>query len=444
MVLTRLRMDELVNAWVGDSTTPFHLGFLAVFEPGQLATGDGAVDAGRVTDELCRRVRSVPQLGRRVLWTRWGEGRPVWVDDPDDDVAFHVSVRALAAHTDLPTWAANRTVAPLPSGRPPWRAEVVHGLHGGRFAVLLVVHHMLTDGLGGLRLLASLLDTEPDAVRENVVPPAAAPLPTHRELVEDNRQTRHRQGRRTPRAPSFAGARRALTQYREAMSDFSAPLPPTSLPREVGPTRRMSVTTAPLEPMRVAAHEQRATVNDLLLAAVTEGLRDLLTERGECRESLFVRTIMPVSMDPSGQATSMMVADLPVGDPDPARRLATIVQRTASRKAALRAAGGTSQDMLALPVPVARLVIPWARRRGSAKIHLSVTNMPGPSRSLWFAGSRMVQAVPVAPLVPLVGLTVAALSYAGELTVAVNADGTVHDLDTLGAGIARSLQGLPV
>ncbi|MDF3046848.1 MAG: Wax ester synthase-like Acyl-CoA acyltransferase domain, partial [Ornithinibacter sp.] len=86
-MLTRLRMDELVNAWVGDSDTPFHLGLLAVFEPGPFARPGGVVDTGRVTDELSERARGVPELGHRVLWTRWGEGRPVWVDDPDDDVA---------------------------------------------------------------------------------------------------------------------------------------------------------------------------------------------------------------------------------------------------------------------------------------------------------------------------------------------------------------------
>ena len=440
-MLTRLRMDELVNAWVGDSDTPFHLGLLAVFQPGPFVRPDGVVDIGRVADELSERARGVPELGHRVLWTRWGEGRPVWADDPDDDVARHVQVCALAPGTDLATWATNRALAPLHPDRALWRADVVHGLPGGGFAVLLVVHHILADGIGGLRLLASLLDEAPDAVRETRRPGTARPLPSHRELVQDNlRQWRRRRdGQHVPRAPSISGARRALHQLRDAMSDFSDPLPRTSLPRVVGPARRMSVTTAPLAPLRAAAHAQGATVNDVLLAAVAHGLRDLLTARGECRESLVVRTIIPVSMDPSGQATSMMVVDLPVGEPDPARRLASITGRTAARKAHLRATGGTGQDLLDLPVTVARLVIPWARRRGSARIHLSVTNIPGPARSLWFAGAQLVRTLPVAPLVPLVGLTVAALSYADQLTVAVNADGTVRDLDILRDGIADSL-----
>ena len=135
----------------------------------------------------------------------------------------------------------------------------------------------------------------------------------------------------------------------------------------------------------------------------------------------------------------MMVVDMPVGEPDPARRLATIVERTSARKARLRATGGSGPHMLDLPIPVARILIPWARRRGSRMIDLSVTNVPGPAAPLWFAGARMVEALPIAPLVPLVGLTVAALSYDGRLVVTVNADGAVRDLDVLGDGIAPAL-----
>lgn len=72
-------------------------------------------------------------------------------------------------------------------------------------------------------------------------------------------------------------------------------------------------------------------------------------------------------------------------------------------------------------------------------IDLSVTNVPGPAAPLWFAGAKMIEALPIAPLVPVVGLTLAALSYNGRLVVTVNADGAVHDLHVLGGGIARAL-----
>jgi hypothetical protein len=172
---------------------------------------------------------------------------------------------------------------------------------------------------------------------------------------------------------------------------------------------------------------------------VTEGLRHLLIARGACDDGLFLRTIVPVATDSSGQAAGMMVVDLPVGEPDPQVRLATIVARTTARKERLRAMGGTGNGILDLPAPVARVVVPRARRRGSERIHLSVTNVPGPRGRLWFAGCPMVEAVPVAPLVPLVPLTVGVLSYDGRVVVAANADGTMSDLDVLGEGLATAL-----
>ena len=440
--LNRLRMDELVNAWVGGRTTPFQMGLLAVFEAGPFAGANGSVDVDVVARELSKRTSRVPELRRRVLWTHLGEGRPVWVED-EDDLAQQVVTAGPAPGPDLATWAANRTVQPLRRDRPLWRADVVAGLPGGRFAILLVVHHLLADGLAGMRLLASLLDADADAdaARSDPPPRSPNPLPSHWELLSDNLRSRRRSGPRlrAPRRSPRAGAGRAITQYREATSDLSRPLPRTSLPRVVGPSRRMSVAAAPLQPLRVAAHAQKATINDLLLEAVTHGLRDLLTARGECRESMFVRTIVPVALDHSRQAASLMVVDLPVGEPDQTRRLAAITERTRVRKAHLRATLGTTPDLLSLPVPVARVFVPWARRRGSARIHLSVTNVPGPPDTLWFAGARLVEAVPVPPLVPLVGLTVAALSYTDRLTVAVNADGAVRDLDILTDGITTAL-----
>ena len=441
MVLTRLRMDELVNAWVGDRNTPFQMGLLAVFDTGPFLRADGSVDLRAVAAELARRAATVPALRRRVVWTRPGEGRPAWVEDPTFDATRHITITQVHPADDLPTWAANRCLRTVDLQRPLWRADVVGGLAQDRVAVLVVVHHVLADGLEGMRLLTSLLDPAPDAVRAVPPTPEVARLPTHRTLVLDRlaswRLPRRERYRRSGRREG--GIHRAMAEYREAMADFAVPPARTSLPRDVGPLRRMAVASVDLAPLSAAGHRLGATVNDLVLAAVAQGLRDLLSARGECHDGLPLRVILPVATDPSGQAAGMIIVDLPVGEPDPRHRLSSIVEQTTERKARLRATGGTGNGILGLPVPLARIVIPWARRRGSAKVHLSVTNVPGPQEPLWFAGARMLEAVPVAPLVPLVGLTVGALSYAGRLVVAVNADASVVDLDLLGSGVSSSL-----
>ena len=226
------------------------------------------------------------------------------------------------------------------------------------------------------------------------------------------------------------------------MAGFRTPLPVTSLPRRVGPGRRMAVVRQPLADLVRTGHVLGATVNDLLLAAVTGGLRALLSARGEDVAGLVLRATAPAATGRPGQVLGMLVVDLPVGEPDPSRCLALIHRSTSEGKARLRASGGDVSDLLHVPVPLARWIVRYGRRFGSSRINLGVTDVAGPPSPLWLAGARLEQAVPVAPLVPLVPLSVAALSYAGELAVSVNADASIADIQVLGGGTAQTFEAL--
>lgn len=456
MALSRLRVDELANTWVGDRNTPFQLGLLGVFEAGQWRREDGTLDRARLVQELAERAGQVPELRRRVLWTRLGEGRPLWVENPAFDPAAHVGSSTLTGGADLGTWEANRCARAVDLDLPLWRAEVVDGLPRGRFAVLIVVHHVLADGLAGVRLVGSLLDPAADTVRAGAPRHPTSSPPTHRELVDDRRAAVRttatacagaltataaaRTHYRPPEdgRPPRARGRHPLAGARNAMEGFREPLPTTSLPRTVGPDRRMVVSASGLDQVRRTCHLLDVTVNDLVLAVVTDGLRDLLTGRGERLEGLFLRTTVPVAVDASGQAMGMIVVDLPVGEPDPLRRLTLITRSTTLRKARLRETGGDVTDVLRLPLPMVRAFVRWGRRIGGSRINLSVSNVPGPTAPLWLGGSRMLEAVPVAPLVPLVPLSVAALSYAGSLVVAVNADASIVHLGVVATGMTKA------
>src|SRR4051812_46071385 len=114
-------MDELVNAWVADRFTPFQIALLGVFDAEPFRRGDGAVDVPRIRRELVVRARRVEAFRRRVVWTRVGEGMPVWAPDPSFDPSQHVEATTLPAGADLASWAADRIVRPLPLDRPLWR-----------------------------------------------------------------------------------------------------------------------------------------------------------------------------------------------------------------------------------------------------------------------------------------------------------------------------------
>lgn len=442
-MVTRLRLDELMSAWVGGPDTPMQIGLLGVFDAGPFRQADGLVDLARVRAELARRATRVAGLRTRVVWTRLGEGRPFWAEDPAFVPLEHVEVTTLPTGADLPSWAATRSATPLPPDRPLWRADVVGGLPGERFAVLLVVSHVLADGAAGIALLGSLLDPQPETAAPVVPSTSAAPLPSHRQLRRVRRheiaeavRRRRRRGTARPRRRR-GGGRQGLAQVRAALAEFAGPEPVTSLPRHVGPGRRLGVVPVPLPELLRTGHALGVTVNDLLLAAVATGLREYLTARGEDVAGLVLRATVPATTGHTDrQVGSMLVVGLPVGELDAARRLALIHEITTRDKARLRAAGTDVAD-LRLPAPVARPFLRWARRFGSRRLTLAVTDVTGPPTPLWLAGARLVAAAPIAPMSAGVPLSVAALSYAGELLVTIDADAGLADLDVLTEGTAR-------
>jgi hypothetical protein len=148
---------------------------------------------------------------------------------------------------------------------------------------------------------------------------------------------------------------------------------------------------------------------------------------------------MPVGARGAGQATGILLVGLPLGDPDPLARLATIHQDTTRLKARLQGGGGDVLDVLHLPTPAARLAVRWMRRIAGRGVNLFVTNVPGPAAPLALAGAQLLEAVPIAPLVRGVPLGIAALSYAGTLHVCVDADAAIDDLNALTGGIERSV-----
>jgi diacylglycerol O-acyltransferase / wax synthase len=444
MTFTRLRLDELANAWAEDRTTPFQIGLVGVFDAAPFQRADGTLDVQRVRDELVRRAGRIPALRRRVVWTRFGEGRPVWAEDPAFDPEQHIESAQLPRHLDFVEWCADQLVRPLDKQRPLWRIEIVDGLPDNRFGVIVVVHHVMADGLTGVMLASSLLDTGPDVQLTELGLRAVVLLPDRRSLVVDNLRARitalARATGRLPEAPSRI--RHGRRQFRDASTDLRARAPVTSLSIPVGLHRRLTVVTLKMDELRSTSHPLGVTVNDLLLAGVTEGLRDMLSVRGDDLTGLKLRASVPVGAREEGQPSGILVIDLPVGESDPLRRLAMITQLTARLKTRLRGGGGDVLDVLLLPTAAARLAVRWMRSAAGRRINLFITNVPGPPTPLWLAGARLLDAWPVAPLVANVPLAVTALSYTDTLYISLNADAEVHDLPVLADGIRRSVRTL--
>jgi diacylglycerol O-acyltransferase / wax synthase len=220
------------------------------------------------------------------------------------------------------------------------------------------------------------------------------------------------------------------------------PLPATSLDRRVGQDRTLALIRSSLELVKKVGHTSDAKVNDVLLTVTAGGLRALLSSREEPVEQV-VRIYVPVSLhhEPRTQARGnligqMVVPLLPIGVSDPVLRLRLIAKETVQRKARSRPSLG---------------VVPHRGIAGRAflkvvdrqRVNLTSADVPGPEVPQYFAGARLLEVFPMAPLIGKVSLAVAAMSYAGQFNITVIADrDTYSDLDIFVAGMQDELQAL--
>jgi diacylglycerol O-acyltransferase / wax synthase len=306
----------------------------------------------------------------------------------------------------------------------------------------------LADGLAAVQIAGLLLDGTADAPNPAPPPWQPRPAPSGSALLADNLRWRNaalaaalmrlrHPSRLAAQARTLAGAAQMAAGGRRHQRR-------SVLRRPVGGRRRLAVVRAGLAEVKAVAHAQGATVNDLLLAAVTGGLRELLLARGTPTDGLTLYASVPVALRAGadtaalGNQVGLMVVPLPVGESDPAQRLQLITRATTERK--------RRPERLASLRPVGSLTILRALNRYSRHqriVDLFVTNVPGPQRPLYVLGARLVEAFPVVQVAGNVPLSVAVLSYAGQLNIGIQSDPDgLPDLDVFVDGLRRSLEEL--
>lgn len=407
----------------------------------------------RVRSLLLRRAATVSRLGQRLVATPPGAGRRVWVEAGTDEVARLVDELPVTLETlgdadgvarALLDATADLVSGRLPLDRPLWRARLLLDPTGRVAGVALVAHHVLADGMGGLAVLGTLADGIPagsvDGEREAAEPsrrPAAPPA--YLELARDAWGSRLRGVRRVGRTARAVGAgTRELGLRRPRLADRCSLLGPT------GGSRRLEVATADLAGVRFAAHELGASVNDVVVTAVTGALVDLLARRGERVDELVVS--VPVSRRAQvdagslGNATGVVPVRVP-GVGDPAVRLDAVVGERSRMRGAGR--GGSA----ALLTPAFRALAAVGAFQAFVDhqrlVHTFVTNVRGPTGRLRLAGAEVTHVVPVAVNPGNVVVSFDVLSYAGELVVTLVCDpDAVPESAWLAGQVQRGLRGV--
>jgi hypothetical protein len=222
----------------------------------------------------------------------------------------------------------------------------------------------------------------------------------------------------------------------------------SSLNGPIGPHRRWASTTASLSRVKRIRVALGGTVNDILLAAIIRGFRDLLAERGELSEGLVVRSLVPISLrrqDERGVVTnrvSAVLANLPVGEPDPMRRLALLRGQMDDLKRTRQAVGAELlTQMLGFAAPtLLALGSRAAFQLPQPLVQTVTTHVPGPRFPLFVLGQQMVEAYPYVPIGDNVRISIAIFSYLDRFSFGITADySAAPDLGVLVKGIRRGL-----
>jgi WS/DGAT/MGAT family acyltransferase len=417
-----------------------HVGAVAVFEAGPLAGPDGSVDAAAIERYVASRLHLLPRYRRRLAWTPLDE-QPVWVDDDRFNLRYHVRRARLPHPGDaaaLKELTGRILSQHLDRDKPLWELWIVEGLEDGRFALIVKVHHCMVDGASGMNLLTTLYSASPEACVEAPPPWRPRPAPSALELAFEDAAERVRGPLTLARAAAAALRRPAETfsalaaagsAMRQAIQEGLHVPAPTPLNQRIGPHRRTEWSSVELARVKQIRRRLDGTVNDVVLAAVAGALRRFLTVRGVRLARLHYRVVIPVNARREGERVeaanrvSALFLQLPVDEPDPRRRFATIQAETRRLKDSQAARGielfSRIGDWGGLPgftragVRIVERLRPY---------NLIVTNVPGPQFPLYVLGAKLLEMHPLLPLFESQGLGVAVMSYLDRVSWGLIAD----------------------
>ncbi len=415
-----------------------------------------------LTEHVIGRLELVPRYRQKLARIPYGQGRPVWVDDPHFNPGYHIRHAALPRPGDEPALArvAGRLFSQrLDRTKPLWELWLVEGLAAGRFALVGKTHHVLVDGVDDLDLTTILFDADPGSSLTPARSSAwvARPAPSRAELLaaalaeraSDPAETARgvQELLRRPRALAD-GLRRRLADVGGPLSFLGGDPPPrTPLNVPIGPHRRYAWVASDLDRFREIKTALGGTVNDVVLAAVAGALGRYLRSHGHPTDGLVLRALLPVwapsDLGLAGGRVEMVYAPLPVGIVDPRERFAEISQAMEGLKESGRAVDARVLTELAGFAP-STIISQAARLQPHARLaNLTVTNVPGPQEPLFLLGRRLETIYPVVPLAERQALGIAVMSYCGRVGFGLLADyDAIPDLDEVATELEAAIDEL--
>ena len=460
-MVTRLSPSDAAFYQREDTATPMYVGSLSI-----LRRPRGGLSYETLLETVERRLPQIPRYRQKVREVTLGIARPVWIDDPDFDITYHVRRSALpspgtdAQLHDLVSRLAGR---PLDRTRPLWEMYLIEGLERNRLALFIKSHQALINGMTALEIGHVIADRSrrPADVGEDIWLPAREP--SDGRLIVDAvgdllaRPGQELQALRATAVEVVTNTGELAQLVRRAahiagkVARRNAPESP--LNTTVSRHRRFTVAAAPLADFRRLRARYDCDVNDVVLTVIAGALRNWLLSRGEpVTSSLTVRAMAPTSVYPDadfptgpGQAISEVapfLIDLPVGESNPVVRLSQVAHATESHSAVASLVDArTIVTLSGFPPPTLHAMgTRVATQYPPRQFNLLITNVPGPQSQMYVAGAKLLETYAVPPLLHDQVLAIGVTSYCGMVYFGINADrDAMSDVEVFPELLAESL-----
>lgn len=464
-MLTRLSASDAEFFSLENSATPMYVSSLAI-----LRKPRNGLSYETLLATVEQRLPQIPRYRQKVREVTLGLARPVWIDDPDFDITYHIRRSALpspGSDAQLHELVARLGPRQLDRSRPLWEMYLVEGLTGNRIAIYTKSHQALVNGMTALEIGHVIADStqKPPAFGEDIWIPAREPTDAQL-LMGAVGEWIARPG------AQMAAVRDAVTevatnsgQLLEVGRRFAAAAatlvrgtaPSSPLNTRVSRNRRFTVARGKLADYRSLRARYDCDVNDVVLAVIAGALRNWLLSRGEpVSPTATVRAMAPMSVYPDdeldstgpGQAISEVspfLVDLPVGEGNAVVRLSQIAHMTESNPTAASLVDARTIVTLSgfAPPTLHAMGIRVATRYPARQFNLLITNVPGAQKQMYIAGAKLLETYAVPPLLHNQVLAIGVTSYNGMVYFGINADReAMSDVDVLPALLGESLDEL--
>jgi len=435
----RLTAQDASFLWAEQPNQPMHVGAVAILEAGPAHDSERGIDIAAYRAAVESVLHWIPRYRQKLAWVPV-EGWPVWVDDRQFDLGYHIRHIALprpGSLAQLKELTARINARPLDRQRPLWEIWVIEGVAGGeQFAVLNKIHHCMIDGAAGADLSQILMSPSPNVEAREPLPYMPRPAPTPLELLGDaigraaSRPVdvirRAALGAFSPDALERSELLPRLRALRDMVGYAIHPASETPINGELGAHRRLEWLTMPMEDVREIGKVLGCKVNDIVLATVTGAMRRYLFRRRVDSRKIDFRVAAPVSTRRpeddrrQGNHVSTWIVRLPLDVDDPIEQVSLLRECTQGLK---RERADLALDTVMriaewLPAPL----ISRSAALANGPANMIVTNVPGPQFPLYMVGARLLGLYPLVPLLPGGGLGVALFSYEDKLCWGFNGD----------------------